>query len=407
MGFFDKLMGRDTPVPATGVFDPRKGWAAASEKTRRATTQAVLERAAALAGVTDGVAYAETHDGTFDLRGTIQGLPFRVKMSESGSIDDFELKYAKRDFTYIDLEYDRDLPEHNFIQPPDWEPSDKRVFFAPKIFVEGSSADREAAAFKQLPESLQKRTVAAMRQYDILYFRSRYDELEITISRSSDDEPTGDPIAGLADMLRIAADFAIARGVKPPGDTSTSTSDDDDGSTVTVKVADCARSIAAKITGATVVDRAPDECLDVRWTEHGIPVRIVLDHGFDDVDVEVAIPKVHGAFDLSHEPSLDPDSLGPPVDLWDVRTRQELIGPKVCVSGTPTAVARQTALVRSIGPSLVVELVAAMAEHSISNIELADGLLKTTLSDLEELDAAAAIRVAKLFVRVAAALPSS
>ncbi len=395
MGFFDKLLGRESAEDG--------GWESASQAKRRETTKAVLERAAALAGMLDARVYAEKPDSDLDLRGTIKGLPFRVEMSESGSVNECELKYAKMNFTYIDLEYDKDLPDHDSGAPPEWEPGERKIFLAPKIYVDGSSADKEAAAFRKLPASLQERVLAGLRRSNILYFRSRYDELEVTLTSDATDK--ADPARWLADILVLMVDVAMARGVRPPSDAPAPAPDDDDAPD-TDQAAISARKVAANVAGSTIVDRAEDECLDVRWTEHGMRVRIVLDHGFDDVDVEVAIPEVLGAFDLSYEASLDPGSLGPATDPWDLRTRQELIGPRVCVAGSPVAVARQAALVRAIGPSLVVELVAAIAEHELASVELADGVLRATVSDLDVVgDGMAAIRVARLFARVAAALP--
>src|SRR4051794_29007200 len=224
MGFFDKLLGRD-PAPPNPA-DAAKIWDEGDDAARNALTRSVLEQAAVLAKLADATVYAEKHDGNFDLRGTVHGLPIRVQMDSSGSVRDLEVKHAKLNVSYIDLEYDAELPAHGSTSAPAWSPGEQKLFLAPRVYLEGTSAEKEAAAFRRLPAELQARVLALMPRANILYFRSRYDSVELTIR--GDGRNHADPVRWLADMLVAAGEVAVARGARPPGTPKAATAADDD-----------------------------------------------------------------------------------------------------------------------------------------------------------------------------------
>lgn len=367
-------MGRDA---ATAAPAEARGWDADTP----AIATAVLQAVGTALPVDDAKIVDRPHDREVDLRGSMRGFPLKVTLDYTGHCRDLTLKYANTGLRFIDLEYNPALPD----QLPDvepWEPSETQVVLGPKVFVEGSDAELEATDFRALPAALQAHVLGELVRLRIRYFRSRPDELDITMH--DDVRDVADPVPWLVDTLRLALEVTAGRrAVTPVAAVAEQASRSQ-------AIADAATTLAeaiqAQLVGATIVVRDEDACIDVRWTEGIVPVRIVLDVDFDDIDLQVRATGVAGSFDL------ESDFDGAPLtradgDVWN-------------------AAARQAAMLRKVGTALVDEIVASMEELSIDHVSLHDEQLDATVGEISTTrdGGAAAIRMTKLLARVAAQL---
>lgn len=411
MGFFDRLLGRQTVKSVNGKDVKsfhRGGWNSIIESRGPATTTAFLENVGAVAGVSDMEVVA-LNDHKQELRGKLAGYTICVSVMNSGSMGDIAFRYSQIEGPYIDLEYDPDMKvDPTGITP--FNPSDKKIVLGPKVFVEGSSAEEEAAAFRKLPKELQERVVTDMKRLRIRYFRSRREEFDITMH----DDPGGedgapDPVHWMADTLTLAAEVTKARGGLPVGQGKVFTSaerkppPDKD---VPAIARDLANHIAKQLIGAKVVEREEDDCIDVRWAESGIPVRIAIDHDFDHVQIEAMAKGAKGEFSLIFDPEITREAkTGSNLDPWD-EDKYEFFARSVFVNGKESEVRAQAAILHSLNPSLLGELV-VLAEKREATIDLDDGKLDLVLCECTHVTdrGAEAIAVARLLARLASALP--
>lgn len=407
MGWFDRLLGREKVKAPHGEelkgFSKR-GWTAISEEKRAATTHEYLEMVAAALGISQPVVVPAPQSHSADLRGSASGFPLKITVSYNGSIEDIAFRYADTKLESIDLEYDPQMPAAPVAVEP-WDASDKQVILAPQIFTEGSDAEQEAAQFRELPRELQQRVLSEIRRLRIRYFRSRREEFGITLHDNAIE--VAEPVQWLVDVMSLALEVAGARGAVPPGQARAKA-----GAVVPPNVGKIGMELATKISraviGAKLVKRPNEEKLDVRWTEGSVPVRVVVDLDFEDLEVEVRVEDLGGSFHLYFDPEVSVEQHPDTGDPWDDFDRHVFFAKSVYVHGAESTARREAAMLKALGPSLLDELVRTMEELGIDILGLEDQLLSAALGDLEDLPPDAdtrAIRVARLLARVARELP--
>lgn len=406
MGLLDFLKGKNPDgTPRWSRWD----WASTPE-TMLPFARAVLEKAASLLGAADVKWLSEQY--AVELRGTVDGLPLRVKMGFNGSVQELKVSYPRVGVeTFIDLEHDPDA------RPPRAE-SEGRAEVAPGIFCEGASAAEEAGRFRELPADLQARVIGEIRRLRIRYFRSRPEAHEVMLF----DEAKGqaDPPRWLADAIRIAVDVAKARGAVPPSmapkkqrpkQEPKPEPEDPTGKAGWKASLSLAAKIAAQAPGAKVVERSKDEEIDVLLAEgEGAPLRIVLDASFENVQAAAAAEGLSGELDLEFDFEVEPDDAKEPADEEDEEdeaVQSLFFGRCVYLSGTAEEVGRQAALLRALPRALLDELIRALEEGRFCYLFLDRGELRADLGDLKDVadDGADALAVARLVGRVATALP--
>lgn len=407
MGWFDKLLGREVVDADEGTTFSKRGWDSASDDRRVATTRLYLEALGRQLGVENQQVVPRPQDHDADLRGTLREFPLRVRVSYSGSLSRVELKIGETGHGFIDLEYDPDMAE-TAPQVDAFDESEKQVMVAPRVFFEGSSAEDDAALFRELPVELQERVTREMVRLRIRYFRSRSDELDITML----DEPRerNEPVAWLADALRLAVDVTLARGQVPPGREATVPR--------VVERAEAKReptdwarrvaeSIGKQVLGAKIIENREAEDIEVRWIESGVPVRIVVDYDFDDFDIEARVDGVTTDLSLQY----DEDVTVAPTregggDPWDESEHHVFFAKHVFVSGRESLARSQAAVWRSLGTSLLDDLVRTVETHACG-VWLDDEVLQANVDGADEVTdgGAAAVSIARLLARVAKALP--
>jgi hypothetical protein len=398
MGFFDRLLGRDK--------FHRSGWSSIMESRWAATTTTFLQEVGVALALPDAEVLA-LNDQKQELRGTLLGYTLHVSILNIGSIGDISFRYAAIQGPYIDLEYDPDMKvDPTNVKP--FDPSDRRIVLGPQVFVEGSSADEEAATFKKLPQELQERVIRDMRRLRIRYFRSRREEFDITM-HDDPREGVSDPVQWLADTLRLAADVTKARGALPVGQGPLHSSAErkpPPTKDVEAIARGLANEIAKQVIGAKVVEREDDDCIDVRWTEGGVPVRIAIDHDFDHLEIEALARGAKGGFSLIFDPEITREAkTGGAIDPWD-EDRFEFFGRSVFVNGKEAQVRAEASVLNALNPSLLGELV-CLAEKRHATIDLDEEKLDVCLCEATQVTdrGAEAISVARLLARVASALP--
>ena len=387
MGWFGRLFG---------------GGGVPGESRGQTRARQLLDRTAALAALTD-VVIAQTDEYQCELRGTLRGMPVRLIVDHDGEVREFQLRHDSPASACIDLEYDPDRKATRAGPAlPAWDEGDHVIDVGPGVFIEGSDARKEHAAFLRLPPALQARVLETMARRRIMYFRSRPDEHDISFHDSGRE--LADKPAAYAEVLLLAGEVARARSAVPPRPTRSpdDEGDDDEGDDDGAAVHDATKlagQIATRIPGATVVVREDDACIDVRWTEHGTSPRLVLDVGTDSLDVEVNADGVMGEFALERDVDV--------VAGRDDAERHVFVGAAVFVAGPLAAVRTQAALLHALPAALLDEVVRAMTELDLGLIHLQDQLLTVTVGDLAHVvdQGAAGTRVARLLARLAAALP--
>lgn len=383
MGWFGRLFG---------------GGGVPGESRGQTRARQLLDRTAALAALTD-VVIAQTDEYQCELRGTLRGMPVRLIVDHDGEVREFQLRHDSPASACIDLEYDPDRKATRAGPAlPAWDDGDLVIDVGPGVFIDGSDARKEHAAFLRLPPDLQARVLATMARHRIMYFRSRPDEHDIYFHDSGRE--LADKPAAYAEVLLLAGEVARARSAVPPRPTRSH--DDDEGDDDAAAVDDATKlagQIATRLPGATVVAREDDACIDVRWTEHGTSVRLVLDVGSDNLDVEVNADGVMGEFALERDVDV--------VAGRDDGERHVFFGAAVFVAGPLADVRTQASLLHALPAALLDEVVRAMTELDLGLLHLQDQQLTITAGDLAHVvdQGAAGIRVARLLARLAAALP--
>lgn len=376
--------------------------------------KAYLEAVAARAGLTDVVVVANLAEHEAELRGQRSGLPLRVIVDFTGDVRECEFKYeTDDDCEFIDLEFD---PEHSSATSPQlkpWDESEKKVYVAPQVFLEGSGADDEHAAFKRLPATLQQRILAAMVQHRIRYFRSRPSEHDNTLWDGAAD--VREPIEWLAEVIQLSAEVALARGAVAPGSKprpkpvnafaeAQADALGEEAEWLAGKA--FATELAAKLPGARVVERKSDEAWDVRWAEGGVQLRVVVDVRFGDLEAHARADGVECEFSLHHDTEAAPVSASPSDDGWDEADCMLFIDRATFLIGSRAEVLREAAALRALPPTLLQELLACCRQ-----INNAPDLERSNLHvDVVELATVtdggdAAVAVARLLGRVVSALP--
>ncbi len=387
MGWFGRLFG---------------GGGGPGESRGQTRARQLLDRTAALAALAD-VVIVQKDEYQCELRGTLRGMPVRIIVDHDGEVREFQLRYDSAASAYIDLEYDPDRKASTGPALPAWDEGDVVIDVGPGVFIDGSDARKEHAAFLRLPPDLQARVLETMKRRQIMYFRSRPSEHDIHFHDSGRELP--DKPAAYAEVLLLAGEVARARSATSPRATRTRDDEDDgdaDGDDDAATLHDAttlAGQIATRIPGATVVVRADDACVDVGWTEHGTSLRLVLDADSDSLDVEVRAEGVVGDFDLECDVDV--------VVAQDDTERQVFFDKTVYVAGPLATVRAQAALLQAVPAALLDEVVRAMTELDLGVIHLQDQLLTVTAGDLAHVvdQGAAGTRIARLLARLAAALP--
>ncbi len=396
MSWLDKLLGREDAPPSAPV---ARGWASPLDSVRAETTDAFLLAVASRAQIAAPVLVPQPPDECqSELRGTLRGFELRVIVDHDSSIRELNLRYAQSG-GFIDLDYS---PELEGFTPPavePWDASDKKVFLAPGIFIDGSSADKEAAAFRSFPAALQARVLTDIKRLNVMYFRSRPDNHDVTVRGCAADQ--ADPVAWLADLLVLSADVAAARGARPAvpdGPYSVAFA-------AREGVTALATRLSGRVPGARIV-RLDDDHVDVRFTESGVPVRIALDAEFDDVDVEAHARDVGGAFELSRDDEVEIPTGGGGGEVWDEPDAVLSLSHAVYVEGAAPDVRRAAAMLAALPSALVDELVTTVDELELRGVTFEGEILTATACDLRAADAVErALRLARLLARVAASLP--
>lgn len=408
MGWLDKLLGREVVDAANGTTFSKRGWDSVSDERRAATTRLYLEALGKQLGVENQQVVPRPQDHEADLRGTLRGFPLRVRVSYSGSIGSVELKIGDTGHDFIDLEHDPEMAE----TPPQvdaFDESEKQVMVGPRVFFEGSSAEEEAALFRALPAELQERVVREMVRLRIRYFRSRCDDFDITMWDEASER--NEPVAWLADTLRLAVDVTVARGQVPPGQEA-KVPQPVERAEAKREPTDWARrvadSIGKQVLGAKIIENQDEEDIEVRWIESGVPVRIVVDYDFDDFDIEARVDGITADLALQYDEdvTIAPSRTGGGDDPWDQLEHHVFFAKHVFVCGTEALARSQAAMLRSLAPSLLDELVRTV-ETGKHDVWIDDEVLQTNIDDADEVTdgGAAAVRIAKLLARVAKALP--
>jgi hypothetical protein len=414
VNFFNRLFGRDAASPTSPGPDARGGgpvaalrrWDDLDDEARKAARTALLERVASRAGLEKPRVHVPRGGDDVELRATARGVPLRVELSWSGGVE-VEFKYASR-VGFIDLEY---APAEDDDDEEPWSESDRRVLLAPRIFVDGSSCNEEAAAFRRLPGPLQARVLDAIARLGIRYFRSRPSVHTVMAWKDLKDMP--DPEAWLVEAIALSSDVIEARlggRAAPPGHGGAarpfSAVEGDEDATWGAAEAYLAR-LALGLPGARVVPRREEDEIDLRWTEAGVPVRVVLDVDASGVRVGALADGVEAELSLLRDPDATLDEPASD-DPWAPPPETKLfLSRDVFLSGTEAATRREAAVLDRLPRSLLDELVAAMERHDLSDIDLEAGQLLTFPCDLVDLDedGATVIGLARLLSRVAAALP--
>lgn len=407
MGWLDKLLGREVVDADNGTTFSKRGWESVSEERRVATTRLYLEALGRQLGVENQQVVPRPQDHEADLRGTLRGFPLRVRVSYSGSISSIELKIGDTGHEIIDLEHDPEMTE-TAPQVDAFDDSEKQVMVAPRVFFEGSSAEEEAALFRKLPAELQERVIREMVRLRIRYFRSRHDEVDITMWDEASER--NEPVAWLADTLRLAIDVTVARGQVPPGQEATvpraveRAEAKREPTDWARRVAD---SISKQVLGAKIIENRDDEDIEVRWIESGVPVRIVVGYDFDDFDIEARADGMTAELSLQYDEDVTIEASSPgEVDPWGQNDHHVFFAKYVFVSGTEARARSQAAMLRSLPTSLLDELVRT-AEIAKCDVWIDDEVLQTNIDDADKVTdgGAAAVRIATLLARVAKALP--
>lgn len=372
--------------------------------------QAYLEAVASLAELEAPVVVAHASEHCAELRAKVAGLPLRVVVDFTGDVRDFAIKYAdSRSREYIDIEYDPEDAGQAGAQLEAWEEADRKIYLGRQIYVEGSNAEVEAAAFQALPADLRQRVLTEVERLRVRYFRSRRDEHENTLWDGADE--VAQPVEWLASLIRLSADVAIARGAEAPGTRAAPpppnsyAAADDDGAKREAAEA-MARSIALRIPGARVVERKPDSSWDVRWTEGSAHLRVVLDYRFGDLEAHARADGVQGEFSLVHDPEVTLEDAPPNDDGWDEVDCYIFFDKSTFVTGPKVQALREASMLRALPKELLDELLASCAELANAP-DLENSNLHVAVSDLEQVtdDGAQAVAVARLYGRVVTALP--
>lgn len=399
MRWLKELLGLEvSPDPST------EGWSSGSAQTRAKTTRDYLVAVGERAGVAGALVIPRPEDEGSSLAGTLHGFPLRLTVTDVGTTTgDLGLRYALA-APYLDLEYD---PEWAADVADDDNEAPQKVFLAPNIYVEGEEAEEEAAAFRALPPELQARVLAGMVTHRIRYFRSRDDELDVTLW----EEPreAKDAVGSMVATLLLAADVARARGATPRGRAPKQVHQQfhfrGEG-TLQQLGRTFGATVAAQVPGSRVVERNNDDCVDVRWTEGQSKVRLVVDLDAVELQVAVLADGVHGELTLRYDPevSVEHDVSG---DDWDRAQQYVFFGPSTFVSGPEAAAREEAAILHAVPAGLLDELVAEMSGLEIAEVRLADGMLQARVFDLNDIDddGRAALAFAGVLARVAEALP--
>jgi len=404
MGFWGRFFGYESDKSADDAARPKparnrfaRGWESDSEDKQQATTGEFLDELGRALDLAEATIVPRPTDRDSDLRGTLQGFPLKVRVEWDGDVRDVVFKCADTGLEFIDLEYDPALPAKAPEVDP-FEPSEKQVILGPGVYVEGSSADREAALFRTLPGDLQARIIHMMRDYNVLYFRSRDDEFDITLRESDLAEWNGDPVIRLKSILAIAAEMHLERGARPPSAIQ--------GVAKGRPLAEVlAPKIAARIPGAKIVTREQEHRIDIRWSEQDVPVRLALDWEFDDLEIQVSATGVAGEFSIEYDSdvTIDEPTSGDP---WDAPHHHPFLAKNTFVTGREAKARAEAAIVQSIDGELLARLIETCERHEMW-LTLEEELLHTVFDDMSHVgdEGAEAIRVASLLAQVAKGLP--
>ncbi len=399
MRWLKELLGLEVSPDRT-----TEGWHSGAEETRARTTAAYLAAVGQRAGVAGALVIPRPEDYGSALAGTLHGFPLQLTITDVGSTTGaLGLRYALA-APGFDLEYD---PEWAKDVADDEHEAPHRVFLSPNIFVEREEADEEADAFRELPAELQARVLAGMVTHRIRYFRSRNDELNLTLW----DEPRDatDAVGSMVATLLLAADVARARGATPRGRAAKQVQPrhpfKGEGTLQQLGSA-FAGTVAAQVPGSRVVERKNDDCIDVRWMDGRSNVRLVIN--LDEVELHVAVlaDGVRGEVTLRYDPEVSIEQ-NVSDDDWDRAHQYVFFGPSTFVAG-PEAIAReQAAILQAVPAELLDALVAQMSSLEIGEVHFANGMLRACVFDLNDIDddGDAALVFASVVARVAEALP--
>ncbi len=410
MGWFDKLLGRESKEPA-GPEDLKKSWkkgweSHGDEPKQMATTLAYLEAVGRALEVENLKVVPRPEDRTVDLRGNLRGFPLKVTVRAYGSLENCVFKIGDTRHQYMDIEYDPEMADKP-ADVEDFEPDDKRIFVAPRVFFEGSDAEKEEAEFRKLPEELQERVTREMVRLGIRYFRSRSDEFYALMHGGNVNE-IDDPVPWLVDTLKLALDVTLARGQVPPGKEATVAKQQQEEEPKQQKawVRPLADSIARQLFGAKIVEKPGEQETEIRWVEGGVPVRITIDYAFDDFDIEARADGVTGDLMLEYDPDVTIEAKGDSNDPWDEIDHHVFFAKSVFVNGREAVARAQAAMLQSLGTTLLGEVV-KLLEQSQGSMWLDDQVLYASMFDAHEVKdgGSQVIQAAKLIARVAKALP--
>jgi hypothetical protein len=383
MGFFDRLLGKK--AEPSGGFDKRT-WEVNNDTKRAANSWTYLEAIAA--GVRAEDVKITPQPSTTKLRATVRGFPLEVEIGNTGELRESRLAIGDTNHPYLDIDFD-----------PDATPSGPAI--GTNVAV---GSDDELEQFKTLPTELQSRIVQEMRRLRIQFLRSHTSEFDITMH----DTPKVplDPIAWLVDTITLAVDIIVARGQVPPGKESTVPRWE------RIKepppwVRTIAQSIASKVIGGKIVEKLGDADFEVCWTEDGVPARIRIDYQYNLLDLEVRADGVTGDIFLEYDEDVTPQEADEGDDPWSEEDVTVFFAKYLYLEDTPAVTKAHAALLHSLGPALLGELVKTLEKNKLG-FYLDDQVASTdTIANNEPIKdgGAEAVRIAKLLARVAKALP--
>jgi len=168
-----------------------------------------------------------------------------------------------------------------------------------------------------------------------------------------------------------------------------------------------AGKIAEKKQGARIVPRKNDEKLDVRFDEGGIPIRVVFDVCFDDLEISARAKGVSGTFSLFNDPETALEDNPEVTDEWDEVDHTVFYGPSIFICGSSKEISQESAFLQNLPASLLGELLELMKSSRIKSVILENEIIEASLDLI--LSAAAdgqkAIEIAKVIGQIAASLP--
>lgn len=168
-----------------------------------------------------------------------------------------------------------------------------------------------------------------------------------------------------------------------------------------------AGKIAEQIQGARIVPRKNDEKLDIRYDEGGIPVRMVFDICFDDLEISARAKGVSGTFSLFYDPETAVDDNPEVVDEWDEVEQTIFYGPSIFICGSSKEISQESGLLHSLPAPLLGELLDLMKSSKIKSVILEEEVIEASLDLIlsAAFDGHKAIGIAKLISQVAGSLP--